>query len=74
MKTQLVFFSIMISIITTKIQAQQRTIVNATNSEISDNLDLRAISSVFGDSNNLQDFVCPLVYPLNAKNPDACKP
>jgi hypothetical protein len=46
----------MISIITTKIQAQQRTIVNATNSEISDNLDLRAISSVFGDSNNLQDF------------------
>lgn len=56
MKTQLVFFSIMVSIITTKIQAQQRTIVNASNSEISDNLDLRAISSVFGDSNNLQDF------------------
>lgn len=56
MKTQLVFFLIMISIITTKIQAQNRTIVNATNSEISDNLDLRAISSVFGDSNNLQDF------------------
>jgi hypothetical protein len=46
----------MVSILTTKIQAQQRTIVNATNSEISDNLDLRAISSVFGDSNTLQDF------------------
>lgn len=56
MKTQLILFSIMISIFSTKIQAQQRTIVNATNSEISDNLDLRAISSVFGDSNNLQDF------------------
>ena len=56
MKTQLVFFSIIISIISTEIQAQQRTIINATNSEISDNLDLRAISSVFGDSSNLQDF------------------
>lgn len=56
MKTQLVFFSIIISIITTKIQAQNRTIVNAVQSEISDNLDLRAISSIFGESNNLQDF------------------
>ena len=56
MKTQLVFFSIIISIISTEIQAQQRTIINTTNSEISDNLDLRAISSVFGDSSNLQDF------------------
>jgi len=63
MKTQLVLFSIMISIFSTKIQAQQRTIVNATNSEISDNLDLRAISSIFGDSNNLQDFESRLNDP-----------
>jgi cystathionine beta-lyase family protein involved in aluminum resistance len=26
------------------------------NSEISDNLDLRAVASIFGDSRNLQDF------------------
>jgi hypothetical protein len=37
-------------------QAQNRTSVNAMNSEISDNLDLRAVASIFGDSRNLQDF------------------
>jgi hypothetical protein len=36
--------------------AQDRTTVNATSSEISDNLDLRAIASIFGDSRNLEDF------------------
>jgi hypothetical protein len=36
--------------------AQDRTTVNATSSEISDNLDLRAVASVFGDSENLEDF------------------
>ncbi len=36
--------------------AQDKTTVNATNSEISDNLDLRAIASVFGDSKDLADF------------------
>ena len=36
--------------------AQDRTIVNANNSEISDNLDLRAVASLFGDSQNLDDF------------------
>lgn len=40
----------------TNIFAQDRTTVTATNSEISDNLDLRAVASIFGDSANLDDF------------------
>ncbi len=36
--------------------AQDKTIVNAKSTEISDNLDLRALASVFGDSKNLEDF------------------
>ncbi len=36
--------------------AQDTTTVNATNSEISDNLDLRAVASIFGDSRDLADF------------------
>jgi len=36
--------------------AQDRTTVNAMSSEISDNLDLRAVASIFGDSKNLEDF------------------
>lgn len=45
----------MTSLFATQIQAQNRTIVNAS-SEISDNLDLRVVASVFGDSKNIQDF------------------
>lgn len=40
----------------TSVFAQDRTMVTANNSEISDNLDLRAVASIFGDSNNLDDF------------------
>lgn len=36
--------------------AQDKTTVSATSSEISDNLDLRAIASIFGDSKDLEDF------------------
>lgn len=36
--------------------AQNRTTVSANNSEISDNLDLRAVASIFGDSRDLEDF------------------
>lgn len=36
--------------------AQDRTTVNATSSEVSDNLDLRAVASIFGDAANLEDF------------------
>ena len=36
--------------------AQDRTTVIANSSDISDNLDLRAVASIFGDSENLEDF------------------
>lgn len=45
--------------------AQDRTTVNATSSEISDNLDLRAVASIFGDSRDLEDFERRLNDPKN---------
>jgi hypothetical protein len=56
MKTKLLLFSLLISVFAAQIQAQNRTVVNASNAEISDNLDLRAVASIFGDSQNIQDF------------------
>jgi hypothetical protein len=56
MKTKLLLLALMVSAFTVEMQAQDRTIINAKNSEISDNLDLRAVASIFGDSRNLQDF------------------
>lgn len=47
----------MLSILSiTSVFAQDRTTVTANNTEISDNLDLRAVASIFGDSKNLDDF------------------
>lgn len=56
MKTQLLVLVLMTSIFATQMQGQNRTIVNANSSEISDNLDLRVVASIFGDSKNLRDF------------------
>jgi hypothetical protein len=50
------FLTIAFLTFTSVIFAQDRTTVNATSSEISDNLDLRAVASLFGDSQNLEDF------------------
>lgn len=36
--------------------AQDRTTVTAKSYDISDNLDLRAVASIFGESANLEDF------------------
>ncbi len=55
MKTKLFFTSILSLLLATSI-AQDRTTVNAKSSEISDNLDLRAVASIFGDSKDLEDF------------------
>lgn len=56
MKTRF-FYSALLSLLGLfQISAQDRTTVTATNSEISDNLDLRAVASIFGDSENLEDF------------------
>ncbi|WP_269225158.1 hypothetical protein [Flavobacterium eburneipallidum] len=56
MKTQILLLTLMTSVFVSQMQGQNRTIVSATNSEISDNLDLRVVASIFGDSRNLQDF------------------
>jgi hypothetical protein len=56
MKTKLLLYSLLITVFAAQTRAQNRTIVNATNAEISDNLDLRAVASIFGDSRNIQDF------------------
>ena len=56
MKTNIIFLSIVNLFFVNTINSQTRTTVNATNSEISDNLDLKAVASIFGDSKNLEDF------------------
>jgi len=56
MKTPFLLFAVFTFLLTLPADAQNKTIVNAMNSEISDNLDLRVVASVFGDARNLQDF------------------
>ncbi|KLT71460.1 hypothetical protein [Flavobacterium sp. ABG] len=55
MKTKLLFIALL-TLGFSSIQAQDQTTVYAKNSDISDNLDLRAVASIFGESANLQDF------------------
>ncbi|MFZ4106545.1 hypothetical protein [Flavobacterium sp.] len=55
MKTKLLISSFMCFLFASSF-AQNKTTVNATSSEISDNLDLRAVASIFGDSKDLSDF------------------
>jgi hypothetical protein len=56
MKTKIFTFTLLTSLLAGQLFAQDRTTVNATSTEISDNLDLRAVASIFGDSENLDDF------------------
>lgn len=56
MKTKITILTLFTVFLTTIATAQDRTTVRATNSEISDNLDLKAVASIFGDSQNLEDF------------------
>ncbi|WET01889.1 hypothetical protein [Flavobacterium sp. YJ01] len=55
MKTKLLLIA-MIALVFGSCAAQNQTTVYAKNSDISDNLDLRAVASMFGESANLQDF------------------
>lgn len=55
MKTKLLFIALL-ALGLSSVQVQSQTTVYAKNSDISDNLDLRAVASIFGESNNLQDF------------------
>ncbi|MFB9076652.1 hypothetical protein ACFFLS_25595 [Flavobacterium procerum] len=55
MKAKLLFLALLtLGFSSSKLQSQ--TTVYAKNSDISDNLDLRAVASIFGESANLQDF------------------
>jgi hypothetical protein len=56
MKTKIITLSVLSLLSITTLFAQDRTTVSAYNSEISDNLDLRAVASIFGDSRDLADF------------------
>ncbi|PJJ08755.1 hypothetical protein CLU83_2053 [Flavobacterium sp. 1] len=56
MKTKIQLAAIIATFFTFQMNAQNRTTINAMNSDISDNLDLTAVSSIFGESQNLNDF------------------
>ena len=56
MKTKLITLAFFVVLIANQVFAQDKTTVNTTSSEISDNLDLRAVASIFGDSEDLSDF------------------
>lgn len=56
MKTKFTIFALFATLFATQIQAQDMTTVRAKNSDISDNLDLKAVASIFGDSEDLADF------------------
>lgn len=62
MKTKLIT-SVLGLIMVMPVLAQDRTTVNALSSEISDNLDLRAVASLFGEARNLEDFESRLNDP-----------
>ena len=56
MKTKIIYFAFIAFLFANQVIAQNKTTVSANNSEISDNLDLKAVASIFGDSKNLEDF------------------
>jgi hypothetical protein len=56
MKTKIISFAFISLFFVNSIFAQDKTTINASNSDISDNLDLKAVASIFGDSENLEDF------------------
>ncbi|PXY45953.1 hypothetical protein [Flavobacterium hydrophilum] len=55
MKAKILFLAL-VTIGLSSCAVQSQTTVYAKNSDISDNLDLRAVASIFGESANLQDF------------------
>lgn len=65
MKTKILTLALFAFLFANETNAQDVTTVNAKNSEISDNLDLRAVASIFGDSQNLEDFERRLNDPKN---------
>ncbi|HJV77851.1 MAG TPA: hypothetical protein VJ602_05655 [Paludibacter sp.] len=56
MKTKVASLLVVLVLITTQCMAQKRVTIEAQNDDISNNLDLKAVSTVFGESRNLEDF------------------
>ena len=56
MKTKILNTALFALLFVSQIFAQDVTTVRANNSDISDNLDLRAVASIFGESRDLEDF------------------
>jgi len=56
MKTKLFNIALFALLSVSQLFAQDVTTVRANNSDISDNLDLQAVASIFGDSRDLEDF------------------
>ncbi|MFD2907731.1 hypothetical protein ACFSX9_03185 [Flavobacterium ardleyense] len=56
MRTKILTLSAITMLSITSLVAQDKTTVRAKSADISDNLDLRAIATVFGDASNLEDF------------------
>src|SRR5688572_31374348 len=56
MKTQILNTALFTLFLTGNIFAQDVTTVRANTTDISDNLDLRAVASIFGESRDLEDF------------------
>ncbi len=56
MKTKILTLALFLLLFANVAKAQDKTTVNAYSADISDNLDLRAVASVFGDSEDLADF------------------
>ncbi|NMH27316.1 hypothetical protein [Flavobacterium silvaticum] len=56
MKTSIFTFALALILSSGQLFAQDRTTVTAKNYDISDNLDLRAVASLFGESRNLEEF------------------
>lgn len=56
MKTKITIFALFAFLFAGQIQAQDITTVRANNTDISDNLDLKAVASIFGESADLADF------------------
>ena len=66
MKTEIGILVLALSTSFFNLQAQRRvTTTRALNNDISDNLDLDAVASIFGDSENLEDFEHRLNDPDN---------
>ena len=52
MKTKLLLFAIVTTLVTGCSTAQERTTIYAESGEVSDNVDLNAVASGFGESSN----------------------